>query len=77
MSQVDRAQINEIHDGVYLSAIRLHRTLRNYILILDLQTASCPSVPPILSRGTWRKASEPVSMRPCARMNAGRMCNSI
>jgi len=52
---LNRAQINEIHNGVYQSAIRLHRTLRNYILILDLQTASCPSVPPPL---TPREAEE-------------------
>jgi two-component system sensor histidine kinase/response regulator len=54
---LNRAQINEIHNGVYQSAIRLHRTLRNYILILDLQTAPCPSVPPPL---TPREAEESI-----------------
>jgi two-component system, sensor histidine kinase and response regulator len=32
-------EVKDIHDDVYHSALRLHRTLRNYLLILDLQTA--------------------------------------
>jgi DNA-binding response OmpR family regulator len=32
-------EIQEIHNDVYQSALRLHRTLRNYLLILDLQAA--------------------------------------
>jgi two-component system, sensor histidine kinase and response regulator len=32
-------EVKDIHNDVYLSALRLHRTLRNYLLILDLQTA--------------------------------------
>jgi two-component system sensor histidine kinase/response regulator len=31
--------VTDILDDVYLSALRLHRTLRNYLLILDLPTA--------------------------------------
>jgi signal transduction histidine kinase len=30
-------EVEEIHADMYLSAMRLHRTLRNYLLILDLQ----------------------------------------
>jgi two-component system sensor histidine kinase/response regulator len=33
------AEIRDIHTDVYQSALRLHRTLRNYLLILDLQCA--------------------------------------
>lgn len=31
-------EVQEIHDNVYHSALRLHRTLRNYLLILDIPT---------------------------------------
>ena len=34
------AEVADIHNDVYQSALRLHRTLRNYLLILDLQTAT-------------------------------------
>ncbi len=34
-----RSQVQEIHADVYKSALRLHRTLRNYLLILDNQEA--------------------------------------
>jgi two-component system, sensor histidine kinase and response regulator len=30
-------EVQEIHNDVYQSALRLHRTLRNYLLILDIQ----------------------------------------
>jgi two-component system, sensor histidine kinase and response regulator len=43
------AEVNEMHNQVYQSALRLHRTLRNYLLILDLQTVSSQPVPPLLS----------------------------
>ena len=33
------AEIREIHDDIYLSSLRLHRTLRNFLLILELQDA--------------------------------------
>jgi two-component system sensor histidine kinase/response regulator len=39
------AEITDIHRDVYQSALRLHRTLRNYLLILDLQSASSAPVP--------------------------------
>jgi two-component system, sensor histidine kinase and response regulator len=32
-------EVQDIHNDIYQSALRLHRTLRNYLLILDLQTA--------------------------------------
>ena len=41
-------EVRDIHNDVYLSALRLHRTFRNYLLILDLQSAS-PTTPPPLS----------------------------
>jgi two-component system sensor histidine kinase/response regulator len=43
-------EVSDMHHHVYQSALRLHRTLRNYLLILDLQTISSPPVPPPLSR---------------------------
>jgi two-component system sensor histidine kinase/response regulator len=42
-------EVQDIHNDVYQSALRLHRTLRNYLLILDLQTASSESAPSILT----------------------------
>jgi len=41
-------EMRDIHRDVYQSALRLHRTLRNYLLILDLQNAA-PETPPPLS----------------------------
>jgi two-component system, sensor histidine kinase and response regulator len=38
-----------MHNHVYQSALRLHRTLRNFLLVLDLQTVSSQPVPPFLS----------------------------
>jgi two-component system, sensor histidine kinase and response regulator len=40
-------EVRDIHNDVYQSALRLHRTLRNYLLILDLQTASSESATPL------------------------------
>ena len=34
------AELTDIYNDVYQSALRLHRTLRNYLLILDLQGGS-------------------------------------
>jgi len=42
-------EVDDIHNDVYQSALRLHRTLKNYLLILDLQTALSEPVPPPLS----------------------------
>jgi len=39
------AEVTDIHNDIYQSALRLHRTLRNYLLILDLQTASSETLP--------------------------------
>jgi signal transduction histidine kinase len=44
-----REEIVDIHNDIYQSALRLHRTLRNYLLILDLQTASAETLPGSLS----------------------------
>ena len=33
-------EVRDIHNDIHLSALRLHRTLRNYLLILDLQSAT-------------------------------------
>ena len=41
-------EVQDIHQDVYSSALRLHRTLRNYLLILDLQSATSDT-PPLLS----------------------------
>jgi signal transduction histidine kinase len=40
LSQLTPEEVTDILDDVYLSALRLHRTLRNYLLILDLPTAA-------------------------------------
>jgi len=41
-------EVTDIHNDIYQSALRLNRTLRNYLLILDLQTASPEAAPPPL-----------------------------
>jgi signal transduction histidine kinase len=43
------AEVDDIVEDVYKSALRLHRTLKNYLLILDLQTVSSEPLPPPLS----------------------------
>jgi two-component system sensor histidine kinase/response regulator len=43
------AEVSEMHNHVYQSAVRLHRTLRNYLLILELQNVSPRPMPPLLS----------------------------
>ena len=40
--------MQDIHRDIYQSALRLHRTLRNYLLTLDLQNAA-PEISPPLS----------------------------
>jgi two-component system sensor histidine kinase/response regulator len=40
LSQLSPEEVTDILDDVYLSALRLNRTLRNYLLILDLPTPS-------------------------------------
>ena len=47
-STLSATEVEDIYNDVYESALRLHRTLRNYLLILDLQTASPEPVPPPL-----------------------------
>jgi two-component system sensor histidine kinase/response regulator len=44
LPSLSQAEIVDIHDDVYQSALRLHRTLRNYLLILDLQTVATEPV---------------------------------
>jgi two-component system, sensor histidine kinase and response regulator len=44
------AEVSDMHKHVYQSALRLHRTLRNYLLILDLPTVSSQPVPQPLPR---------------------------
>ena len=43
------AAVSEMHNHVYQSALRLNRTLRNYLLILDLQNVSSQPISPLLS----------------------------
>jgi signal transduction histidine kinase len=50
-------EVRDIHDDVYRSALRLHRTLRNYLLILDLQTGASE---PLMSPLPPRRAEESV-----------------
>jgi two-component system sensor histidine kinase/response regulator len=42
-------EVQEIHNDIHQSALRLHRTLRNYLLILDLQTERAEVAVPFLS----------------------------
>ena len=42
-------EVADIHHDIYLSALRLNRTLRNYLLILDLQAMAAAVRPPVLS----------------------------
>ena len=39
-------EAREIYDDLYFSGLRLHRTLRNYLEILDLQAESARDIPP-------------------------------
>jgi len=39
-STLNAAEIADIHTDIYQSALQLHRTLRNYLLILDLESAT-------------------------------------
>jgi DNA-binding response OmpR family regulator len=39
-------ELREIYNDIYFSGLRLHRTLRNYLEILDLQEAAPPKTPP-------------------------------
>jgi len=39
-------EVQDIYTDVYQSALRLHRTLRNYLLIVDTQNAAPESAPP-------------------------------
>jgi len=48
-SALASAEVADIHNDIYQSAIQLHRTLRNYLLILDLQNPSAQPLPPPLS----------------------------
>jgi two-component system, sensor histidine kinase and response regulator len=41
-------EVQDIHNDIYQSALRLHHTLRNYLLILDLQSPSSEPAPPPL-----------------------------
>ena len=49
-STLTPAEVADIHNDVYNSALRLNRTLRNYLLILDLQTASPETATPLPPR---------------------------
>ena len=40
-------EVKEIHNDIYESALRLHRTLRNYLLILDLQSPATENIAPL------------------------------
>jgi signal transduction histidine kinase len=43
-------EIKDIHNDIHLSALRLHRTLRNYLLLLDLEKVSSEPAPTLSSR---------------------------
>lgn len=80
-TQFSPEEVADIHSDIYQSALRLNRTLRNYLLILDLQAAAS-SPPPILDpqkaekalragieetlRLSKRREDVTVSLNPCA-----------
>ena len=43
------AEVGDIYNDIYQSALRLHRTLRNYLLILDLQNTTAEASAPTKS----------------------------
>jgi signal transduction histidine kinase len=43
------AEVVDVHNDIYQSALRLHRTFRNYLLILDFQNISSRSPTPLLA----------------------------
>lgn len=48
------AEISDIYNDIHYSSLRLHRTLRNYLLVLDLEGTSSEPAPP-LSAGEVEK----------------------
>ncbi len=46
---LEPAEVADIHNDIYHSALRLHRTLRNYLLILDFPAPSPEKITPLLS----------------------------
>jgi signal transduction histidine kinase len=42
------ADVDDIHRDVYQSSLRLHRTLRNYLLLLELKNAPPPAKSPLM-----------------------------
>jgi len=54
-------EIKEIYKDIHLSAFRLHRTLRNYLLILGLETASPKTSPPLSTGETEKRIQAGIS----------------
>jgi signal transduction histidine kinase len=42
-------ELKDIYNDLYQSSLRLHRTLRNYLLLVDSQNAAPEPVPPLLA----------------------------
>ena len=61
-------EIKDIHNDVYQSALRLHRTLRNYLLILDLQTAT-PEIKVLVLTPTEVEEAIRVGVKETLRLN--------
>jgi len=61
-------EVKDIHNDVYQSALRLHRTLRNYLLILDLQTA-IPEVKVIVLTPNEVEESIQIGVKETLRLN--------
>jgi two-component system sensor histidine kinase/response regulator len=60
--------VSDIHNEMYTSALRLHRTLRNYLLILELQVAT-PEAPPALLSAKEVEASVWTGINESVRQN--------
>jgi signal transduction histidine kinase len=61
-SSLTADEVSEIHNDVYQSALRLNRTLRNYLHILDLQSARSEELLfPLLPRQTEESVQDGVN----------------
>lgn len=58
VTMLSLAEIQDLHNDIHKSALRLHRTLKNYLMILDLQTAIKDTVraPELLSPAKVKEA---------------------
>ena len=71
-TQMTPEEIRDIHSDVYESALRLHRTLRNYLLLLDLQNAPQEGEPSASLSPADVKANIETGINEALRLNSRR-----